>query len=360
MAYYDWNVPDDVAGRSCAVRIRYNMSSIDYPMVTAFTRDSFYDSSKNCPATAAKIAADNVDDITFDGDASYSQCSNILNASTNPVYNRPWVRVTPKSLNYSKLAIAFNTNQIGRTFQDRSYLLRFKSSPGCTGTIYNLNNRGRRGNIVQCYPAVEFDFTPNRLSITEDDCVHIQFCGSDFNQAQNPNNGEGWQYSARHNILQTRARAGNFPLPLTASTMFPNLADAIKFAFVGIDDTTDCDPNLEGNNNTNANNNIRNCGKLNPAPAVFDGGIIKFAQGSYEYVSTRNNNFSNRSQKGFLEVLASSKLSGAAIAGVVVGSLASVAVSGAAAVTFFAKRNPNGRAAAILGKISGKGTTVSV
>jgi hypothetical protein len=357
MAFYDWTIPEEVAGKSCMVRLRYNMSSVDYPMVTAFTGEKFYDASKNCPATAAQTAAQNIDDITFDGDQSYAQCSNKLNASTNPVYNRPWVQVAPASLGYSKLAIAFNTNQIGRTFQDRSFLLRFKSSPGCTGTIYNLNNRGRRGNIVQCYPAVEFDFTPNRLSITEDDCVHIQFCGSDFNQAQNPNNGEGWQYSARHNILQSRARASNFPLPLTSSTMFPNLADALKFAFVGIDDKTDCDPNLEGNNGNNANNNIKNCGKLNPAPAVFDGGLVKFSQGSYEYVSTRNNNFSNRSQKGFLEVLAaSSKLGAAAVAGAVVGSIAAVVVVGAAGLAFFAKRNPNGNAAKMLGKISGKTT----
>jgi hypothetical protein len=348
MAYYDWTIPEDVAGRSCSVRIRYNMSSSDYPAVSAFTGEPFYDSSENCPATTAQTAANNIDNITFAGDASFSQCSNVLNASSNPIYNRPWVHVAPKSLGYSKLAIAFNTNQIGRTFQDRSYLLRFKSSPGCTGTIYNLNNRGRRGNIVQCYPAVEFDFTPNRLSITEDDCVHIQFCGSDFNQAQNPNNGEGWQYSARHNIVQNRARASNFPLPLTASTMFPNLADALKFAYVGIDNTTDCDPTLEGNNGNNANNNIRNCGKLNPAPAVFDGGLVKFVKGSYEYVSTRNNNFSNRSQKGFLEVLSASKLSTAAISGIVVGSLAFVVVSGAAFFKFIKRRGQEENRASLL------------
>lgn len=41
---------------------------------------------------------------------------------------------------------------------------------------------------------------------------------------------------------------------------------------------------------------------LNNAPASFTGMLVEFAKGLYHYMCSRNNNFTNRSQKGTIEV----------------------------------------------------------
>merc|ERR1719502_254057 len=55
--------------------------------------------------------------------------------------------------------------------------------------------------------------------------------------------------------------------------------------------------------NVNNDQQRTNCEKLNNAAATVDLGLVRFKPGNYQYMSSRNNNFSNRAQKATLKTL---------------------------------------------------------
>ena len=59
-------------------------------------------------------------------------------------------------------------------FRSHSFEIRKRTDELVGATIYNLNVRGKRGNIVQVYPGVEYDFVPNVIEVPRDTYVHIQ------------------------------------------------------------------------------------------------------------------------------------------------------------------------------------------
>lgn len=101
----------------------------------------------------------------------------------SPVQQDPYVNIGDSR---SPLKLAINTAQYGRVFQDRSHVFLLRPRPvKIQGKrIWNLNVRGKRGNIVQTFPAVEYDFAPTSLEIQEGDLVHIQWTGKK----------EGWNH----------------------------------------------------------------------------------------------------------------------------------------------------------------------
>ena len=109
----------------------------------------------------------------------------------------------------------------------------------------------------------------------------------------------------------------NFPLPLKSMNMFKNAK--VHWSSFG---NTQFVQKLSGEDiavtfgssgyylcmkaETCAGNSVESKVKmdklLNNAPASFGGMLVEFAKGMYHYICSRNNNFTNRSQKGTIEV----------------------------------------------------------
>ena len=258
---YNWSVPAVPAngGESCVLRLRYNVSTSDF--------QGWGDHG--------------------DGDGGVTAKDN---GDLSPVKN--------DYIDELDLQLAIDTAQFGRTFQDRSHIFSIRERPDDVdalgaGRIWNLNVRGRRGNIVQVYPSVEYDFVPNTLDVRQGDYIHFQWAGSDSNPRGN--DGEGTRGTDRSNIVQIDSRGDNKMTKVDDIDFLDEDRETINlFARLGQENCNDEPENQEA---------VDNCRKLNSASAYFDGGLVQLKhRGTYHYMSTRNNNFSNRSQKGTLIV----------------------------------------------------------
>jgi hypothetical protein len=290
--------PED---KRCVFRMRYNISTDDYD--------------------------------PYNTNASHN--NNPQAGVRSPVTQNPTVTIGSSS--NIPLRLAINTAQFGRTFQDRSHIFKMPSREQYKNQfrsrdvneeelkkvkIFNLNVRGKRGNIVQVYPSVEYDFFPTELKMNSDDAVHIQWTGSNTHNngapggdGQTGDAGEGTGGTDRHNMVQIGHPLENYPLPFENTTMWdgatvlycghqtppikPNKKQlAVLMASAGYYhcfENDECDS--ESVETKSKMNNL-----LNNAPASFKGCIVRFRPGTYHYICSRNNNFTNRSQKGKLMV----------------------------------------------------------
>jgi hypothetical protein len=275
------------------------------------------------------------------------------NAGASPVKQDPILNTTGLPVQ-----LAMNTNQFGRTFQDRSHVFHLIHRPhGVSGTekIYNLNVRGKRGNIVETYPATEYDFVPERLFVTVGNYIHFQWTGCDTNPAGNA--GEGTDGTDRSNVVQIEHFENSHPATdqwLAHHT--PMFESKWLRQHMALLDQTGCltyDQLLARNNNNEnaAKQDKLNCMKLNAAPTgYFNGGLIKMnLTGTFYYMSSRNNNFSNRGQKATLIV--QPLLPNWAVGIVVTGAVLFVGSAGVAGAMLYAKSHPHSSIANVFTKI---------
>lgn len=119
----------EMANKQVVLRIRYNMSTSDYPMMrfassNPESREEEFDWSRNCPSPC------------------YTEYLN------RPLSNRPSISVSDDP-EVPTLSLAYFPDQVSKTFQDRTYIFAVAERPSMVptnATIWNLNLKGRRGN----------------------------------------------------------------------------------------------------------------------------------------------------------------------------------------------------------------------
>lgn len=234
-----------------------------------------------------------------------------------------------------RLQLAINTAQFGRTFQDRTHVFTVQRRPSnipAEARIKMLTVAGKRGNIVQTFPGTEYFMVPERISLKADtDYLHIGWTGSNTNP--NNNDGQGKQGTDRHNMVPLRtanfeggetddqigAMGNSYPayvrspdgysIPeiqqcnhvdddgepiMFSSHVAPKIGGFPEEALIAM---------ATGRQVDRINLDYGNMEELDDAGTSFELPPMRGSsdsEGCYSYVSTRNNNFSNRSQKATL------------------------------------------------------------
>jgi len=250
-----------------------------------------------------------------------------------------------------RLQLAVNTAQYGRTFQDRTHMTYVMQRPKDAGNaeIKLITVAGKRGNIVQTFPGTEYFFVPEVAHVRQFDYVHFMWSGSNTNP--NNNDGQGKQGTDRSNVCPMNgaiydpdtenSRAGGEGLNTgknmigSIGTSYPAyVKEPVGYARANVyenqvrtttaeDGTTIEKPKCgkqeqvqppiagftldaaealcTGRRDPGAVNDFGNMEELDDAGASFSLAPQQATEiGCWNYVSTRNNNFSNRSQKGTL------------------------------------------------------------
>jgi len=329
---WEWSVPEVPAGSQTVLRIRYNITTNEWNQMGAWENSSSINSGINATYNADDNNPNpNNDRAEYPLWADYGlDEADGADEREYEFINNPQVDAFGEEFGDGriKLQLAVNTAQFGRTFEDRTHYFFISDPPAgdCEGQVIKLQTvRGKRGNIVQTYPATEYIFAPEQSFQRAGDCVHFAWTGSNTNP--NNNDGQGKQGTDRSNMVVLRldqynkSAYSNFEWDMTyesnaidigsAGNVYPSyvkdpegylipdqfLDELVTGAFGGMSEeimmalaTTRRSPHDYGNME-----------ELDDAATGFNMEPQKVTtQGCWNYLSTRNNNFSNRAQKGKL------------------------------------------------------------
>jgi len=260
--------------------------------------------------------------------------------------NNPQVQVLPDITTNAgdtakiRLQLAINTAQYGRTFQDRTHVTTIKKRPvdiPADASIKVITVQGKRGNIVQTFPGTEYFYVPDTMHQKTNGYVHWMWSGSDTNP--NNNDGQGKQGTDRSNAVPLRDRnyvadasentedGGTFSVDGvleygSAKNNYPAFVAKPKgYALPDITEitATDCraaDNIVHGNmggiaqeklealatgrQHTESSTDYGNMEELDDEGTSVNILTKVSEAGCWNYMGSRNNNFSNRSQKGKL------------------------------------------------------------
>jgi len=273
---------------------------------------------------------------------TFSTCNQNSKAQRqSPIQQNPTVDI---GVEMQGLRLAINTAQTGRTFQDRSHVHRLTQAAAdvpiaANKRLWNLNVQGKRGNIVQTFPANEYDFWPRTLELQVGDCVDFQWVGSNTHNNGNPagdgqagDAGEGRGGSDRHNMAQLYQKDESYPMPLDITQTRNNVevkdwisslncydlaGNQVDTGAFGSNDVTKKDAQIylmsggfytgyadiekqekddqDDNNGASELNVLLNnvAASMRPLTCCTTANSV----GEFFFTNTRNNNFSNRDQK---------------------------------------------------------------
>jgi hypothetical protein len=182
---------------------------------------------------------------------------------------------------------------------------------------------------------MEYEFVPHDLNVKPNDLIHVQWTGSNNEDngggggdGQTGNDGQGTAGTARHNLVQTMTYDMNYPIPLDKfpDNMFSRSQcyDVFGKPQNGVAETrtwgvmtdrapVDCAMHLATAGYYGTRHEVAACKQqmqptLNFSPASLIGGVVMEFAGvsgapqTFIYLSTRNNAFTNRAQKGSITV----------------------------------------------------------